>query len=546
MLSISGQLVDVLQQRIFPAEITIENGTITEITPLSEAPDQFIMPGFIDAHIHIESSMLTPYEFSKIALTHGTVATVSDPHEIANVCGVDGVNYMIENAAHSPLKFNFGAPSCVPASAFETAGATLDAASIDLLLQKDSIKYLAEMMNFPGVLSRDAEVMAKIAAAQKYGKPVDGHAPGLKGEQAAQYAAAGISTDHECFTMEEALDKLKAGMYILIREGSAAKNFDVLADLFVSHPGKLMLCSDDKHPDDLLRGHINQLVQRAIAKGFELMDVLHAACVLPVQHYGLDVGLLQKGDHADFIVVSDLKDFKVMQTYINGNKVAEKGQAYMKDYSSTGINNFSINTKTANEFRLKANSEGNKKTVRVIEAIDGQIITKSIQAELPVKEGFVQPDPAQDILKLCVVNRYQNAPPAIAFVKGFGLQNGALASSVAHDSHNIIVAGTDDEAICKAVNTIIEHQGGISMVNEPSVAVLPLPVAGLMTALDARSTGQKYEQLDAGVKAMGCNLRAPFMTLSFLALSVIPSLKLTDRGLFDVDAFNFADVFSVS
>jgi len=543
MLSISGQLVDVLHQRIFPAEITIENGTISGITPLSEAPDQFIMPGFIDAHIHIESSMLTPYEFSKIALTHGTVATVSDPHEIANVCGVAGLDYMLENAAHSPLKFNFGAPSCVPATGFETAGATLDAATIDLLLQRDSIKYLAEMMNFPGVLFQDPEVMAKIAAAQKHGKPVDGHAPGLKGQQAAQYAAAGISTDHECFTMEEALDKLKAGMYILIREGSAAKNFEALADLFTSHPGKLMLCSDDKHPDDLLRGHINQLVQRAVAKGYELMDVLHAACVLPVQHYGLDVGLLQKGDHADFIIVSDLKDFKVLQTYINGNKVAENGQAYMADYSSTGINNFSTDKKTTTDFRLKV-GEGDKKNIRVIEALDGQIITKSIQAKLPVADGFVQPDPAQDILKLCVVNRYQDAPPAIAFVKGFGLKNGALASSVAHDSHNIIAVGTDDDTICKAVNAIIEHQGGISMVNAQTLAVLPLPVAGLMTAQDAVSTGRQYEQLDAGVKAMGCTLCAPFMTLSFLALPVIPSLKLTDKGLFDVDAFNFADIFS--
>lgn len=543
MPTISGQLVDVLHQRIFPAEITFQNGTISGITPLSEAPDQFIMPGFIDAHIHIESSMLTPYEFSKIALTHGTIATVSDPHEIANVCGVEGLDYMLENAAHSPLKFNFGAPSCVPATGFETAGATLDAATIDRLLQRDSIKYLAEMMNFPGVLFQDSEVMAKITAAKKHGKPVDGHAPGLKGEQAAQYAAAGISTDHECFTMEEALDKLKAGMYILIREGSAAKNFEALADLFISHPGKLMLCSDDKHPDDLLRGHINQLVQRAVAKGYNLMNVLHAACVLPVQHYGLDVGLLQKGDHADFIVVSDLKDFKVLQTYINGNKVSENGQAYMADYSSTGINNFSTDKKTATDFRLKAN-EGDKKNIRVIEALDGQIITKSIQAELPVAEGFVQTDPAQDILKLCVVNRYQDTPPAIAFVKGFGLKNGALASSVAHDSHNIIAVGTNDDTICNAVNAIIEHRGGISMVNAQAVAVLPLPVAGLMTTQDAVSTGRQYEQLDSCVKAMGCTLRAPFMTLSFLALPVIPSLKLTDKGLFDVDAFNFADIFS--
>ncbi len=543
MFSISGQLVDVLNKCIFPARITVEDGKISGIEPVSQAPDQFVMPGFVDAHIHIESSMLTPYEFSKIALTHGTVATVSDPHEIANVCGVPGLDYMIENAGHSPLKFNFGAPSCVPATGFETAGAILDSTIIDQLLQRDSIKYLAEMMNFPGVLHQDPEVMAKIAAAQKYGKPVDGHAPGLKGQQAAQYAAAGISTDHECFSMEEALDKLKAGMYILIREGSAAKNFEALADLFRSHPGRLMLCSDDKHPDDLLRGHINQLVQRAVAKGFELMNVLHAACVLPVKHYGLDVGLLQPRDDADFIVVADLKDFKVLQTYIHGNKVAENGQVNLADYTSALINNFSATPKTPTDFRLKAGN-GSSRNIRVIEALDGQLITRGIQAALPVKQGFVQPDVRRDILKLCVVNRYENTEPAIGFVKNFGLREGALASSVAHDSHNIIAVGVDDESICKAVNGIIEHRGGISLATSQSIEVLPLPVAGLMSDRNAVDTGHQYEALDTAAKALGCTLRAPFMTLSFLALPVIPSLKLTDKGLFDVDAFTFADIFS--
>jgi adenine deaminase len=327
--SVSGKLVDLFGRTTYPARVTVEQGRVAGIDKKRSAPDQYILPGFIDAHIHIESSMLLPVAFAEIAVIHGTVATVSDPHEIANVCGMEGVQYMIDNSKLTPFKFFFGAPSCVPATAFETAGAALDARAVTKLLRNPDIWYLSEMMNYPGVLHKDAEVMAKIRAAKKVGKPVDGHAPGLKGAIAAQYAAAGISTDHECFTLEEALDKVAAGMHILIREGSAAKNYEALHELLRLHPERVMFCSDDKHPDDLLLHHINKLVTRSLTKGYDLYNVLRAACINPILHYNMPVGMLRVGDPADFIVVCDLKKLKIQQTYIAGQLVAEQGRSLL-------------------------------------------------------------------------------------------------------------------------------------------------------------------------------------------------------------------------
>lgn len=543
---LEGQLIDIYNREIFPAKIIIEEGKIKSIERKNSAPQQYILPGFIDAHIHIESSMLTPFEFSKIALTHGTVATVSDPHEIANVCGIDGIHFMIENARHSPLKINFGAPSCVPAtsSQIETSGAIINSENIEELLQRKDINYLTEVMNFPGVLNEEAEVMRKISIAKKYNKPIDGHAPGLRGWQAVRYAAAGISTDHECVSIEEANDKLDAEMYILIRQGSAAKNFDALIDLFHTQPDRLMFCSDDKHPDDLLKGHINQLVARALDKGFDLFDILHAACILPVSHYSLPVGTLKVNDPADFIVIDDLKSMSVKQTYIDGNLVAENGKALFNNYPSATINNFSVHKKNVSDFQLKANN-ANHQQIKAIEALDGQLITKSLIATLPVEDGIVITDIRQDILKICVVNRYQDAPPAIGFIKGFGLKSGAIASSVAHDSHNIVAVGTSDEDICAAVNSIIENNGGISLSGHQKTITLPLPIAGLMSDKNAKTVAAQYESITEKAKALGSTLRAPFMTLSFMALPVIPSLKITDKGLFDVDSFTFTDVFNL-
>jgi adenine deaminase len=492
--------------------------------------------------------MLIPSEFARLAVVHGTVATVSDPHEIANVCGMNGVEFMIENGKTVPFKFNFGAPSCVPATTFETAGATLDSKDVGALLKRDDIKYLSEMMNFPGVLNEDAEVMKKIAAAHHLLKPVDGHAPGLRGEQAKQYIAAGITTDHECFTKEEALDKLQNGMKIIIRQGSAAKNFEALIDLLHDYPNQMMFCSDDKHPDSLVIGHINQLCARAVAKGINLFKVLYAACMNPVLHYKLDVGLLQEGDPADFIVVKDLTNFKVSQTYINGELVSENGKSLIKslsagqaDQKSGVINNFSCSKKNVEEFETPLTTYNSRLTIPVIEALDGQLITNKLFVQPKVLNGKIVSDPENDILKIVVVNRYKNAPVAKAFIKNFGLKKGAIASSVAHDSHNIVAVGVDDESICRAVNLVIEQQGGVSAVDNGKEKVLALPVAGLMSNEDGYTIAEAYTAIDAMAKKLGSKLSAPFMTLSFMALLVIPHLKLSDLGLFDGDQFCFVE-----
>ncbi len=545
--SISGNHIDVHQKKIYPAEIKVENGKIVSITTnLKLQTSNYILPGFIDSHVHIESSMLVPSEFAKLAVVHGTVATVSDPHEIANVCGMEGVEFMIENGKTVPFKFNFGAPSCVPATIFETAGAALNSTDVENLLQRDEIKYLSEMMNFPGVLNEDEEVMKKIAAAHHLLKPVDGHAPGLRGDLAKQYISAGITTDHECFTKEEALDKLQNGMKIIIREGSAAKNFEALIDLLNDYPNQMMFCSDDKHPDSLVLGHINQLCARAVAKGINIYKVLQAACVNPVLHYKLDVGLLKEGDAADFIVVKDLEKFEVVKTYINGELVAEDGRSKIKTGKSEIINNFSCSKKKVEDFQYLLNKYGeeeNIEQVNVIEALDGQLITNKLIRNLKdvfVKNGFIESNPENDILKIVVVNRYTNSPIAKAFIKNFGLKKGAIASSVAHDSHNIVAVGVEDENICRAVDLLIENQGGISAVDNEKEMILALPVAGLMSNEDGYKVAASYTSIDKMVKEkLGSTLSAPFMTLSFMALLVIPHLKLSDKGLFDGDNFSF-------
>ena len=751
--SLFANLVDIPQLTIYPAEVVIRDGKIASISPIPQLDNQpinYILPGFIDSHVHIESSMLVPSEFARLAVVHGTVATVSDPHEIANVCGMEGVEFMIENGKTVPFKFNFGAPSCVPATIFETAGATLDANAVEKLLQQEEIKYLSEMMNFPGVLAKDEEVMNKIAAAHRMGKPVDGHAPGLRGEKARQYIQAPlnppqgeaspnpseggaldpensenqnssqntnqnnttglsaysknpplegrealsqgraldpdnldinysyqtaepgvygllkkyvkeyrenpthaenvlwhllrgrqldgykfrrqhiigsyiadfvcltkkliievdglihqipenknsdaertvdlnrlgfdvirftneevsadtntvlntivdklsqknfsttesknpplegreakvepvISTDHECFTAEEALDKLKYGMKIIIREGSAAKNFEALIDLLNDYPNQMMFCSDDKHPDSLVEGHINQLCERAVAKGIDIFKVLKAACVNPVLHYKLDVGLLKEGDAADFIVVKDLKKFEVIKTFINGKIVAEEGKSFIKSQKSGVINNFSCDKKEAADFEIPFTTHHSP--LAVIEALDGQLITNKLLLEPKVVDGKIVSDVERDILKIVVVNRYNNAPVAKGFIKNVGLKQGALASSVAHDSHNIVAVGVDDESICNAVNMVIEHRGGVSCLNEDVEMIVPLPVAGLMSNEDGYKVAEQYSLIDKASKEAGSTLAAPFMTLSFMALLVIPHLKLSDMGLFDADHF---------
>ena len=540
--SLSGNIVDLVTESIFKGTIHIENGFIKSIVKdETVSEDHFIMPGLIDAHIHIESSMLIPSEFARLAVVHGTVATVSDPHEIANVLGIDGIRFMIDNGKQVPFKFYFGASACVPATPFETAGSKIGLDELEALLAMDEIHYLSEMMNFPGVINRDDFEMQKLAITKKYNKPADGHAPGVKGEDAKKYIEAGISTDHECYTMEEALDKIKYGMKIQIREGSAAKNFDALIDLMKDHAESVLFCSDDKHPDDLVKGHINQMVKRAIVRGYNPVKVLKSVILNPIDHYNLDVGRLQTGDPADMIVVDDLKSFLVKQTYVNGVKVAENGKSLIESIEAEHPNQFHAKPVNIEQIQVKADS--NK--LKVIKAYDGELIT-GLEYEKPlIDNGFAISNVEADILKIVVVNRYQqSAEPAVAFIKNFGLRTGAIASSVAHDSHNIVAVGVSDEDLISAINLVIAEKGGVSVVHGNTNKILPLPVAGLMSGLDGYSIAETYHQLDNEVHIMGSKLRAPFMTLSFMALLVIPELKLSDKGLFDGTTFSFTKMFA--
>jgi adenine deaminase len=535
---IKGQYIDIVGKRIFPAAISVQEGVISAIQEIPAAPQQFILPGFIDSHVHIESSMLIPSAFARLAVIHGTIGTISDPHEIANVCGVEGVHYMINNGKKVPFHFFFGAPSCVPATTFETAGASINSEEVATLLDNKDIYYLSEMMNFPGVLFKDEEVMKKIKAAHAVGKPVDGHAPGLMGEDAQKYIEAGISTDHECFTIEEAVDKLSYGMKILIREGSAAKNFEALYELIDDHPNSVMLCSDDKHPDSLVLGHINQLCARAVAKGLNVFNVLKAACINPVVHYQLPTGMARVNDPANFIVIEDLTHFKVAQTYINGQLVAEKGQSLIQPIDEKIINQFDTTLIKVEDIQVDLGTYPTKENkIAVIEAIDGQLITNYLWEDPTITNGKIISDTNKDILKIVVYNRYHPAAPKMAFIKNFGFKHGAIASTVAHDSHNIIAVGVNDHEIVQAINTVIQEKGGISCVKEQELKVLGLPVAGLMSKDDPYMVAEAYSTIDAMAKSLGSKLGSPFMTLSFMALLVIPHLKLSDKGLFDGDRF---------
>ncbi len=538
--SVSGNIVDIFQQTIFPGTVLIEGGRIRSITRQEgRRYDHYLLPGFVDAHVHIESSMLVPTEFARLATVHGTVAAVSDPHEIANVLGLTGVRFMLANAAQTPFEIAFGAPSCVPATPFETAGAELSASEIRQLFEQDGISYLSEVMNVPGVLAGEPEVREKIQIARELGLPIDGHAPGLRGDQARRYAGAGIATDHECCTLSEARDKLAAGMKILIREGSAAKNYEALHPLIDSHPDQCMFCSDDKHPDDLVSGHINELVRRSVALGYDVMKVLQIACVNPVLHYGLNVGLLRIGEPADLLVANNLREFAVQRTYCKGILVAEEGKALLPSVPVEPVNHFATSEKTVADFRLRESGS----TARVIEAVDGQLMTLERHVPAPIRDGEIASDIERDILKIAVVNRYADTTPAVALIKNFGLKRGALAESVAHDSHNIVAVGTTDSELCAAVNAVIRAQGGIAAVEGNSVEVLPLPVAGLMSAEDGYKVAQRYYRLDAKAKQLGSTLWAPLMTLSFMALLVIPDLKLSDKGLFSGKEFHFVPLW---
>ena len=536
---ISGNIVDIVNRNIFPGTIEFLNGRISRIINEQEVYSTYIIPGFIDAHIHIESSMLTPSEFGRVAVIHGTVGAVCDPHEIANVMGVDGVRYMMEDGASVPFKFFWGASSCVPATSFETAGARIDADQVELLLKMDRVRCLSEMMNFPGVLNNDPDVIAKINLAKSYKKVIDGHAPGLRGEELERYILSGISTDHESTSKSEALEKIQLGIKVQIREGSAAKNFNELIPISKEYPNMCMFCSDDKHPDDLKIGHINLMVKRAIHYGIDKTDVLRIASFNPIKHYKLDVGLLQVDDPADFLVIDDFSNLTILKTFINGRLVAENGETLIKESRKKIVNNFNTQEKRVQDFALK-NKNGE---INIIEAVDGQLITKRVLDKPKIVDNYIVSDPERDILKIAVINRYKDTQPSIGFIRNFGLKRGAIGSSVAHGSHNIVSVGVDDIDICRAVNIIIENKGGISAVCGDTEKVLPLPISGIMSDLSYKEVSKKYIELDRFAKELGSRLSAPFMTLSFMALLVIPEIKLSDKGLFDVSKFEFIDLF---
>ncbi|MFN2313435.1 MAG: adenine deaminase [Bacteroidales bacterium] len=537
-MKVSGKIIDLHLRRIYPGTVTISAGKVKKLEETENSPDLYIMPGLADAHVHIESSMLVPSHFAVAAVRHGTVAVVADPHEIANVMGKEGVRFMLDNAATVPVKMLFGAPSCVPATSSETAGARISAEDIEELLRHERVGFLAEMMNFPGVIYDDAEVYRKLAAAKKAGVPIDGHAPGLSGDELKKYIGSGISTDHECTSLEEALEKISGGMKILIREGSAAKNLDSLAPLLNYYPGEVMLCTDDLHPETLAKGHINKIVARLIDMGYDLFNVIRAASVNTAEHYRINAGLLREGDPADFIVVDDPAKMNVLQTWIDGELVFDGEKALFSPGEIKKINRFKCTRLLTDEISVP--NEGGK--LRVIVAENGSLVTGSEEVS-PGEEPFVSANTEKDILKIVVKERYNDRPPAVGFIRGFGLKKGAMASSVAHDSHNIIAVGTNDRDIITAINLLVEAEGGMSAVSEDGSEILKLPVAGIMSDMPVTAMASRYERLSETVRSFGCCLDAPYMTLSFMALLVIPRLKLSDRGLFDGLAFRHVPLF---
>jgi adenine deaminase len=537
-MKILGHLVDIHKRDIYPAEIVVSGGLISKVERIDNAPDVLIMPGLIDAHIHIESSMVTPGAFAMAAVKHGTIGVVSDPHEIANVLGIEGVNFMIDDAKKVPLYFWFGAPSCVPATGFETSGAVLTKKEVGKLLDMPGIKYLSEMMNFPGVINDVKEVMNKLRLAENAGKPVDGHAPGLTGDDLIKYVSSGISTDHECSSLEEAEEKIALGMKILIREGSAARNLMALKNIFKTNPEMLMLCSDDLHPEMLNKRHINKLVVGLISEGFNVFDVIRSVTINPVNHYNLEAGLLREGNNADFILVNSLKEMNVLETWIGGKRVFADEKVMFSYKPGRIINNFNCEKIIESDVHIR----NQNKNFRVIKAFDGQLTTKQIIAKATNKK-YIEPDINKDILKIIVKDRYKDSQIVVGFVNGFGLKRGAFASSIAHDSHNIICVGTNDSDIVSAVNEIVKLKGGLAVSSDGKINSLQLNIGGIMTNRLCDDVASEYEILSDQVKLLGCKMKAPFMALSFMALLVIPELKIGDRGLFDVNKFELVSLF---
>lgn len=540
-MQINGNIVDIIKNKIYPGIITVKNKKIINIKKVKRAFNNYILPGLVDAHIHIESSMLCPSRFAETVAPFGTVATVSDPHEIANVLGLKGVEYMIKDARTTPLKIFFTAPSCVPATSFETSGATIDAKKIKKLLQKPEIIALGEMMDSPGVILEKEEVIEKIKIAKKLNKPIDGHCPTLSGKELKKYVSSGISTEHEAASIPEAKEKIKAGMKIMIRVGSSANQLEDLIGLAKNGYKEGMFVSDDRHPEDLKKGHVNLILKKAVALGVDPLLAIRMVTLNPVKHYGLGLGLIQKNDPADFIIVNNLKSFSVLESYINGKLIAKNGQALFKARPKKINSSLKLKIKKSDDFIIES---GKDARVRVIEAHEGKIVTSEIRRKLKTKNNDLIPDIKNDILKIANCSRYGNNNIGLGFITGFGLKKGAIASSVSHDSHNIIVIGTDNKNMAKAVNQVIKMNGGLAVVDNKKIIKLKLPIAGLMSGEPVGKIVKGLNELHKKTKGLGCHLSSPFMTMSFMALLVVPELKLSDRGLFDGNNFMFTDLIS--
>lgn len=562
-------MLDVITDSIYPARISVEGGFFKEIVPIVINDDSeldisgIILPGFIDSHIHIESTMLTPAQFAKLAVRFGTTSVVCDPHEIANVAGTDGIDFMIENSKSVPFNFYFSIPSCVPATCFETSGAILDSETIGELLKKDEAVALGEMMNFPGVINGDGEVLAKLEKAKELGKPIDGHAPLLSGKDLDKYIAEHISTDHECSNFAEAIEKKEKGMKIMVREGSSAKNMEALFDFsdrldywknhesFGKMPNEVLekrihlpifdfIVSDDKHTTDLIKGHLNESIKKAIDLEISPISAIEMVTVNPSTHYNLNTGVIVKGMQADYVVVDNLNDLNILKTYVAGKCVFD-GENVLFDVEETEFKNtFDVSKKESEDFEISCDEP--LADVNVIRCFNGELITEAESATLETKNGFVQPDLEEDILKIAVVERYGGNSIANGFITGFNLKKGAIASSVAHDSHNIVVVGTNSEDMANAVNCLIDNEGGFAIVDGDFEDSLALPIAGLMTNEDSHEVAEKLEKLHKTAADFGCKLDSPFMTMSFMALLVIPAIKISDKGLFDCINFEFIDV----
>jgi len=555
-LLLHGSLVNVYSGNISESYIGVKDGRIIYVggkpiraTKNLDVGSKFILPAYIDGHVHIESSLVTPSQFALAAIPRGTCCVVADPHEIANVCGVEGIKYMIEDSARTPLKIYFMIPSCVPATNLETSGAKIGLKEIEELKGLKQILGLGEVMNFPGVIKGEEEVMAKIRACE--GMVIDGHAPGLRGEELCAYIAAGVMSDHESVTAEEAMEKISLGMWVMIREGSTAKNLSELAAIVSKGcPERVMLVTDDQHADDLLaEGHLDHVLRRAVEEGIDPVDAVRMVTVKPAEYFGLRrLGGVSPGKCADMVIVDDLKEFKAEMVFIDGRIVAKEGK-YLGSVGRSIVKKEVEKTVHIGELLpadLKVIHRGpeGKVETRVIEVVPDQIITNEMLCELPVENGEVLPDLEKDIVKICVVERHRETGRiGKGFVKGFGLKEGALASTVAHDSHNIIAMGVSDDEICRAVNRLREINGGLVAVNGNEVkSELPLPIAGLMSDRGVEFVAERMDELNKSASDLGCHLRSPFMALSFLALPVIPKLKITDLGLVDVEQMKVVDL----